>query len=391
VAILGFGVSLLTAKEPGPAREKPGWVMQKVERVDGMKVAVSEPVLVARSKGFLWFPTLAKTVDGRLLAVMSNYADAATIKPTAGMSWSDDGGLTWSAPVTALYGKTNLSLPSGELRLLPHYLWPDGKDLKGPCVAVAEGSREIRELEDGVRVTGWPRTVGSLDAKLGLGGFVFNGQTVRLKSSTCAMLYGRFEGERFFSLMGAESTDGANWKIRSLIADVRCGFKGSGPSEAAVCRLKDGRLMCVFRNNGNLPYGQTWSSDDGLTWEKPVQMTDVRSVQPSLLVLEGGEVVLTGGRPGVFAWINADGTGKSWQAINLAAKHDAARPSERMLGTAENEEGRRTSSYTEVVSLRSGELIVIYDRLGNGWKAIPEGSAETNSVWVVRVLVERGE
>jgi len=28
---------------------------------------------------------------------------------------------------------------------------------------------------------------------------------------------------------------------------------------------------------------------------------------------------------------------------------------------------------------------VIYDRLANGWNAIPNGSKDTNSIWVVKV------
>jgi hypothetical protein len=323
---------------------------------------------------------------------MSSHADEATANPIGTATLSQDGGLTWSELMETQYGKTNLILPTGELRILPHYLWPDGTGLKGPCLSLGRGAPIIRVVEDGVRVAGWPRAVGTLKRELGLGGFVFNGQTLRLKSGAYfGVLYGLFEGDKFYSLLGAESEDGSGWKIRSLIADVSCGFKGSGPSEAAVCRLNDGRLMYVFRNDGTLPYGQTWSSDEGMTWEKPIEMKNVRSVQPSLVVLEGGEVVLTGGRPGVFMWINADGSGKTWQTIDLGAHHNANWPKELVNEVGSGGPGRRTTSYTEVVSLGGGELIVIYDRVGNGWKPIPEESKETNSVWVVKVRVVRGE
>ena len=49
-----------------------------------------------------------------------------------------------------------------------------------------------------------------------------------------------------------------------------------------------------------------------------------------------------------------------------------------------------TSSYTEVVVLDEGHLLYIYDRIPNGWKAIAADSPETNSVWVVRVTLQRG-
>jgi hypothetical protein len=46
----------------------------------------------------------------------------------------------------------------------------------------------------------------------------------------------------------AESADGFAWAIRSVIADENCKLDGNnGPCEGAICRLKDGRLMCVFR------------------------------------------------------------------------------------------------------------------------------------------------
>jgi hypothetical protein len=374
-----------------PARDLRQWSGASLERhtygaaTERWTVTLSEPVLVARSHGFLWFPTLAKTADGRLLAVMSNYADVSTATSTSQTAWSDDGGLTWSKPVPAQYGDTSLLLASGDLLLLPYYLRPTAAGLKGPSQTVAKGSREIRLIEDAVHVTGWPRALGSLDAKLGLGGFVFNGQAEALREGGFfTTLYGRFEGDKTYSLVGAESKDGLRWVIRSVIADVSCGFKGSGPCESAICPLKDGRLMCIFRNDGNLEYGQTWSSDDGKTWEKPVLMPNIRSVQPSLAVLDDGALVLSGGRPGVFVWINPDGTGRGWHPIDLVANHNATRPADPIANPAA---GGNTSSYTEVVSLGGGELRVIYDRLPHGWHPIPPDSPDTNSVWVVRLRV----
>jgi hypothetical protein len=379
VALVGF---CLSANDARCER----WKDARTEHMPGgLTVTVSEPVLVARSHGYLWFPTLAKTADDRLLAIMNDYADAATATPTCQAAWSEDGGLTWSKPAPARYGDTSILRAAGDLLLLPYYLHPAGKDLLGPSEVIAKGAREIRLQDDAVHVTGWPRALSLRDAKLGIGGFVFNGQAVGLKDGGyLATLYGRFEGDETYSLVGAESRDGLRWAVRSVIADVSCGFKGSGPSESALCRLKDGRLMCVFRNDGNLEYGQTWSRDDGRTWDRPVLMPNIRSVQPSLVVLEDGMVVLSGGRPGVFVWINPDGSGQSWHPIDLVANHNATRTADPIVNPAA---GGNTSSYTEVVSLGGGELRVIYDRLPYRWHAIPNESRENNSVWVVRLRV----
>src|SRR5207248_7315732 len=156
-------------------------------------------------------------------------------------------------------------------------------------------------------------------------GFVFNGNTVTLKDGTfMATLYGHFKDTKRYSLVAAESKDGVKWKIRTIIADENCKLPGGeGPCEAATCRLKDGRLMCVFRLNSNVPYGQTFSSDEGKTWTEPVSMgKDIFSVQPSLAVLKDGTIVLSGGRPGLWCWINTDGTGKDWQRVDLVANHN---------------------------------------------------------------------
>ncbi|NLY00217.1 MAG: hypothetical protein GXY83_29315, partial [Rhodopirellula sp.] len=107
-------------------------------------------------------------------------------------------------------------------------------------------------------------------------------------------------------------------------------------------------------------------------------------VQPSLAALPDGFVALSGGRPGLFLWLNADGTAATWQRVDLLANHNTHRPDEPISGPG------NTSSYTEVVALDDVHLLCIYDRIPNGWKAIAADSPETNSVWVVRVTLERG-
>jgi hypothetical protein len=76
------------------------------------------------------------------------------------------------------------------------------------------------------------------------------------------MLYGYFRDTNRYSLVAAESPDGVRWKIRAVIADERCELPDrEGPCESAVCRLKDGRLLCVFRLDSGVPYGHCFSSN----------------------------------------------------------------------------------------------------------------------------------
>jgi hypothetical protein len=192
-------------------------------------------------------------------------------------------------------------------------------------------------------------------------------------------MYGYFKDDRRYSLGLVESPDGIHWKFRSLIAGADCKLDGAeGPCESVTVRLKDGRLMNVFRLASNVPYGQTFSDDDGRTWSEPVAMKDAHSVQPSLAVMKDGGLVLTGGRPGIFAWTNRDGTGKDWLQVDLQNHHNTQHPTEQITSG-------KTTSYTEVEPLDDHSVIVIYDRIPHSWNAIPEGSKDTNSIWVVKV------
>ena len=375
-----------------------GWVDMKTIKLKRVRVTLSQPVLVARSKEHLWFPTLIDLEKGKILAVMSNNPDAVMWPTQAWAAWSSDGGLTWRCdkPLDCLYSDLNaLRLKNGDRLLLPFYLFPvpGTSGVTGTCPIVRKGQSAIEMVEKGVSVTGWPRACGSL-GELGQGrtqaGFGFNGQTVELKGGGyLATLYGYFEGPKHYSLLAAESADGRDWRIRSVIADGTSklqGGGGEGPCESAICRLKDGRLMCVYRNGG--PYWQCWSQDEGKTWTDPVYTIVQGAVQPSLAVMKDGTVALSGGRPGIFAWINSDGKGKDWQEVDVMAHHNACCPKEPIGNPLPN---GGTTSYTEIIALDERHLLLIYDRIPGGWGGIPKDSPESNSVWVVRIEVSRDE
>jgi hypothetical protein len=218
---------------------------------------------------------------------------------------------------------------------------------------------------------------------------VFNGQTLKSRDgrNVLATLYGRFAGTTRYSLVVAESTDGLAWTIRATVADETCKLAGAeGPCESALARLRDGRILCVFRMHSGMPYGQSYSSDDGVSWTEAEAMDGPNSVQPSLAVLRSGTIVLSGGRPGLYLWISRDRTGKRWDRVDLQANHNGCLPSE-PINPPGGGPGPNTSSYTEVVALDSRTLLVIYDRVPMGWGPITTDSAETNSVWVVRATI----
>jgi hypothetical protein len=109
---------------------------------------------------------------------------------------------------------------------------------------------------------------------------------------------------------------------------------------------------------------------------------------------------LSGGRPGISVWFNADGDGKQWQAVDIVAHHNACRPRDKInpdSTKAWKDRGEMlsqglggfTSSYTELIRLNDRQLLLIYDRLGLGWNQIPDHSPESNSVWVLRITLEK--
>lgn len=381
-------VTLILTTAIASAADAPEWEMSTPQALDGFDVSLSKPRLVTRSSGYLWFPTMTRLSGGELFANFSTNLDAVVADRTSSVSWSDDNGLTWSEPSSImpkgdLYAETMLRLKNGDEMLLPFNLYPDGDAMRGwhQIVSGKKGARKVVFTDKSLTVSGWPRPDRSFNEKLGLSGFGFNGHGIAGKSGEyLATMYGFFKDERRYSLVMVESTDGLKWKFRSLIAGFDCPLAGGeGPCESQTVRLKDGRLMNIFRLASNVPYGQTFSDDDGLTWSEPVAMKDAHSVQPSLAVTKDGSLILTGGRPGIFAWINRDGTGKAWQQVDLQKQHNEQQPADAITRTDQ------TTSYTEVVPLDDQSVIVIYDRIPNGWNAIPKDSKDTNSIWVMKL------
>jgi hypothetical protein len=212
------------------AADPPQWEMTGSIQYEGIDISLSKPRLVARSSGYLWFPTMTRLSDGELFANFSTNRDEVVADRTSSVSWSDDHGLTWSTPVSIdpkgdLYAETMLRLKNGNALLLPFNLYPDNGRMRGWYQKVA-GTRRERKVEffdKSLTVSGWPRPDRSFNEKLGLCGFGFNGQCVPAKTGEyLATMYGYFQGDQRYSLVLVESTDGIDWKFRSRIAGADC-------------------------------------------------------------------------------------------------------------------------------------------------------------------------
>jgi hypothetical protein len=271
-----------------------------------------------------------------------------------------------------------LRLPSADEVLLPFILIPtkhgNAKEITAigaPYNLIRKGAQQMRLIDPGVEVTGFPDALETgkfQDTKTEIASFQFDGQTLHLKDgSYFATLYGGYKGGRI-RVVGAKSSDGIHWNIVGTIASRtgKVNERGEGPCEPAICRLKDGRLMCIYRLDSNLTYGQTWSSDEGNTWTEPVECRGPRSVEPSLVVLKNGTVVLSGGRPELKLWTNGDGTGTEWQEVDIHKYR---------YSFIKNGD---STGYTEIVASDDTHLLYVYDY----------GRAP-GSIWVVRVTIEK--
>ncbi len=373
------------------AENAADWIDSATVDLEGISVTLSQPRLIGRRRSYFWFPNLWTMPNGDLLSTIAPVPDIHLSGVPYLVLWSQDGGLSWSEPfVSCDGGQTLLHLHSGDSILLPYDLRPRPQGVGAPHNHFPAGQRVFDYVPTGVVITGMPAPVPLVVPGLDVAAFSFNGQTLWLEDGTyLATAYGHFEGDDRDSIVAVESTDGTNWSVRSVVADAACPVPGSGgPSESAICRLQDGRIMCVFRVESKLPFGQTWSSDEGRTWTPAVTMSGPFSVQPSLAVMDSGAVALSGGRPGLYLWLNANGDGQDWRQIDILAHHNSCKPQEQIL-YSEDLSRQKTTAYTEVVAVDERTLLYIYDRVPNGWRRIPEDMDDTNSVWLVRATVQQ--
>ena len=131
-AASSFGGAALRADD----QPKPAWEMTKTVSLEGLEISLSKPRLVARSRGYFWFPTMTRLSGGELFANFSTNRDAVVADRTSSVSWSADDGLTWSEPSSImpkgdLYAEAMLRLKNGDEMLLPFNLYPDGGAMRG--------------------------------------------------------------------------------------------------------------------------------------------------------------------------------------------------------------------------------------------------------------------
>ena len=230
-----------------------------------------------------------------------------------------------------------------------------------------------------------------------------------------------------------KSLNGVDWTFYSTVVSWHdtLGPDGTpedeGPNENDIVRLPSSpqALLVVARADSGdgaprhllRAYWTVRSSDGGKSWSKPQVMaaTDgstMGSARPRLAMLgKGGKgpLLLTGGRPGLYLWVNQAADGKEWEKINLAAAHNAAAATNlsapsafrfcdafvnASLATQDLREGICTlsMSYNSLVQTGDCEATIMYASAPKTFSAGYMGSCSTNvsTIFALRLAVSVG-
>jgi hypothetical protein len=358
------------------------------------------PVEVGRAAGHFWFASLHSMGGQDVLCEVVLTDDKAQGKWPAVLHLSRDGGASWKQALTIdCYGPASTTLAPRKVLLMPYETWPDSPQDK--CNAKADGTI-VTLNDDGVVVAepapmkfqGFPRDLAEYNTSEVY--LLTNGNILALTNgSLFATVYGKFAGDTKDSCWSVTSKDaGKSWQYQATVANgPEIAGVPEGANESNTCRLADGRLMTVYRTGG--AYYTSRSSDEGTSWSMPEPMEGVSSVEPQLVRLENGVLVLSGGRPGLFVWICADGKGKKWDRFNLAEHHnrhvqdDALRYTDDFCA-ARGTDPPESTSYTGMLAIGPDEVLICYDRLGNGWSGAPGPRGPTDTIFTVRLNVAHG-
>jgi hypothetical protein len=386
------GSALLAADGPqGQAKEAPHVAMKRYP-LEHCDLEVGSPVEVGRAKSHFWFPSLHGLGGRNVLCAATVADDKAQGKWPAVLHLSRDGGATWSRiEEKAFYGPTSVRLGEGRLLLMPYEVWP-----------VAPGDRRNAKAEGTLFTLKADGTLAASPALVQYLGFpadladyyqgelylLTNGNILTLRDGRLfTTVYGRLGKETKDCTFAVTSDHGGlTWRFRSVVArwqDIPGATEGA--NESNTVGLADGRLLCVYRTGSGQKYCKSYSADDGATWTTPSRMEGVWSVEPQLVRLPNGLILLSGGRPGIFLWVCSDENGERWEPWNLAAHHNAL-VRDPALHYAEPPQ---TTSYTGMTALGPDEVLLCYDRLANGWAGPPGPSGDADVVFTVRLKATR--
>ncbi|MCZ0937103.1 MAG: sialidase family protein, partial [Caldilineaceae bacterium] len=356
------------------------------------------------------FPT------GELLVSYSKNPDSAeNLTNVNGLSLSKDEGATWSqhADVSGLSGRLNISLSDGSLAGPNQPYKPDPlgqwRTFVGNYGRIGKGGQQYSVDLWGARIEGLPRdvkarTVQSPTRWAEISPFT---HIIELEPGRhLATTYLTFAGDDRYSTVVMTSEDGGRtWHYLSTVANAEDGADSwEGFCESSLVRLEDGDLMCVGRMGGGRDQllARSYSSDEGKSWS-PIDRLPAWGVLPQVKRLSNGALVISCGRPGLFIWFSTDPRGEHWEPFDLMAHHNSEMgeahqisPGKYGLEPVTREQyytvhhnfdlPDQTTSYTSMLEVEPGRLLIVYDRMPYGWMPVPT-DAEVRSRILARYAV----
>lgn len=184
---------------------------------------------------------------------------------------------------------------------------------------------------------------------------------LRVEGDTYLLLvYGKLDGDTQFRSMVFRTLDAfRTLHYYATIGTYEPGMEHAGGlTESDMVRTDDGRILCVIRNEGLCPMYQTFSSNNGATWE-PLRLFPDAGVDPALCRLDNGVVVCSYGRPGVKVAFSETG-GINWQKRLTLLQRQIEVNGTEGIGTLPDPVHQRSCCYTEVVQTAPNVATVFY-------------------------------
>ncbi|CAK0773295.1 putative Sialidase domain-containing protein [Gammaproteobacteria bacterium] len=354
-------------------------------------LSLETPLLVDERSRHLWFPTL-HLLGEEILCLAAVSADEPQGVWPVSAYLSRDAGRVWrQVPEIARYALSSVQIGPRETLLLPYELAPLASGNHRAAIATGtrvslESSGVITAVSQEVRFDGFPREVAS-HPHGGLRMATGSNVVELADGALFTTLYGCFEGERRYSLLGMTSRDSGNsWSFRACLADGKnFPWVLEGPSEATTIILPDSKLVCIYRidSGEGQDYHHSDSVDNGHHWTRPRPLSGMGSVKPQGIRFADGTLLLTGGRPGLSLW--ASRHGRAWQTFDLAAHHNATIGDHARCFDTDCTSLAITTSYTALCRLGPQTALVCYDRLGNGWDGAPGPLGARDAIYCLRL------
>lgn len=379
----------------GPAVFKKTSVTYRRNRKELLSINFDSPVQVYQAKkaqpwGFVQFPSIFKTIDGRLAVTWRLNPDRPGVTFKSGWKYSKDQGNTWTYKWADRPINPGTKLPDGDyFKFLSGYksdtIIPSNKkpfavindyantsyifydfDIKPKELLTRDALRYDSSLNQFIKAKvpfeDNETAVYKIDDKISVlswGPMVLHPSGTIIKATYPGFIKYDNECVTGAAIMFYQSSDnGDTWSYQGSIRppdlDSELSLGLTAYSEPSLEVLEDGSLLSVFRTSlgvENAPMYISRSYDMGKTWTKPRPVTN-NGVLPQLLRLGNGVLVLTSGRPGVQVRFNIEGDAVTWtDSFEMV----------RFKGL----QGQASCGYTGMIPLSHNSFLLVYSDFKN--------------------------